>query len=110
MVTQKSWFCHATITDCNLSYAIFSRVVLERCELWGNRWVGTIIKGASFKGSDLSGGEFNSFDWALADFRGCDLRDSELGVLDARRVSLEGAKLNVEQVCNLARVLGIEVV
>ncbi|WP_339539638.1 Qnr family pentapeptide repeat protein [Pseudomonas sp. RA_15y_Pfl2_54] len=110
MITHKSWFCHATITDCNLSYAIFSRVILEKCDLWGNRWVGTNVKGASFNGSDLSGGEFNSFDWEHADFRGCDLSSSDLGVLDVRRVNLYGAKLEVEQICNLVRALGVEVV
>ncbi|KPA91718.1 putative low-complexity protein [Pseudomonas asplenii] len=110
MVTHKSWFCQAIITDCNLSYANFSKVVLEKCELWGNRWVGTNIKGASFKGSDLSGGEFNSFEWECADFRGCDLRSSDLGALDVRRVNLDGAKLEIDQICNLARVLGVEVV
>ncbi|KWS36844.1 MULTISPECIES: Qnr family pentapeptide repeat protein [Pseudomonas syringae group] len=110
MITNKTWFCHATITDCNLSYANFSKVILEKCELWGNRWVGANIKSASFNGSDLSSGEFNSFDWECADFRGCDLRNSDLGVLDVRRVNLDGAKLEAEQICNLARLLGVEVV
>ncbi|WP_449433187.1 Qnr family pentapeptide repeat protein [Pseudomonas putida] len=110
MITHKSWFCHATITDCNLSYANFSGAILEKCELWGNRWIGTTVKGASFSGSDLSSGEFNSFEWEYADFRGCDLRNSDLGLLDIRSVNLDAAKLDVEQICNLARALGVEVV
>ncbi|MER1720993.1 pentapeptide repeat-containing protein, partial [Proteus terrae] len=38
MITTRSWFCSAYITKTNLSYANFSRVILEKCELWENRW------------------------------------------------------------------------
>ncbi len=34
MITTRSWFCSAYITKTNLSYANFSRVILEKCELW----------------------------------------------------------------------------
>ncbi len=35
MITTRTWFCSAYITNTNLSYANFSKVVLEKCELWG---------------------------------------------------------------------------
>ncbi|MEQ5640195.1 pentapeptide repeat-containing protein, partial [Escherichia coli] len=31
MITTRSWFCSAYITKTNLSYANFSRVILEKC-------------------------------------------------------------------------------
>ena len=34
MITTRTWFCSAYITNTNLSYANFSKVVLEKCELW----------------------------------------------------------------------------
>lgn len=34
MITTRTWFCCAYITKSNLSYANFSKVVLEKCELW----------------------------------------------------------------------------
>ncbi len=49
-----------------------------------------MITGAVFRGSDLSCGEFSSFDWSLADFTGCDLTGGALGELDARRINLDG--------------------
>lgn len=110
MITTKSWFCSAFITKTNLSYANFSKVVLEKCELWENRWVGTHVLGASFSGSDLSGGEFNSFDWRSADFTHCDLTRSVTSELDLRTTDLEGVKLDSAQVCFLVERLGIQVV
>lgn len=61
-ITARTWFCSAYITKSNLSYANLSGVILEKCELWENRWTGANVNGASFVGSDLSGGEFNAFD------------------------------------------------
>ncbi|MGG6686556.1 UNVERIFIED_CONTAM: pentapeptide repeat-containing protein, partial [Salmonella enterica subsp. enterica serovar Weltevreden] len=49
MITTRSWFCSADITKTNRSDANFSRVRLEKCELWGNRWNGTVITGAGFR-------------------------------------------------------------
>lgn len=107
MITTRSWFCSAYITKTNLSYANFSRVVLEKCELWENRWNGAVIEGAVFRGSDLSCGEFSSFDWTLADFTGCDLTGASLGDLDARRTNLDGVKLDSEQAFQLVESLGV---
>ncbi len=67
MITSRTRFCSAYITKSNLSYANFAKVVLEKCELWENRWHGAQVLGASFSGSDLSGGEFSGFDWRAAD-------------------------------------------
>ncbi|CNH68173.1 Qnr family pentapeptide repeat protein [Yersinia pekkanenii] len=110
MITARSWFCSAYITNNNLSYANFSKVVLEKCELWENRWVGTHVLGATFSGSDLSGGEFSSFDWSSANFTHCDLTNSAVGELDIRRTDLEGAKLDTYQVSELMGRLGIIVI
>lgn len=95
MITTKSWFCSAFITKTNLSYANFSKAVLEKCELWENRWVGTNVLGASFSGSDLSGGEFSAFDWRSADFTHCDLTRSITSELDLRNTDLEGLNWTV---------------
>ncbi len=110
MITAKTWFCSAYITKSNLSYANFSKVVLEKCELWENRWVGTNVLGASFSGSDLSGGEFSSFDWRSANFTHCDLTQSVISELDIRTTDLEGVKLNSTQLAILAERLGIMLV
>ncbi|WP_413735117.1 Qnr family pentapeptide repeat protein [Sodalis sp. RH21] len=107
MITTRTWFCSAYITKSNLSYANFSKVILEKCELWENRWSGAHITGATFDGSDLSGGEFQAFDWRSASFRHCDLTGSELGELDIRSQDLDGVKLDSHQVEGLMSRLGI---
>ena len=110
MITTRTWFCSAYITNTNLSYANFSKVVLEKCELWENRWMGTQVLGATFSGSDLSGGEFSSFDWRAANFTHCDLTNSELGDLDVRGVDLQGVKLDSYQASLILERLGIAVI
>lgn len=110
MITPRTWFCSAYITKSNLSYANFSKVVLEKCELWENRWNSAQILGATFSGSDLSGGEFSSFDWRAANFTQCDLTNSELGELDLRSTDLQGAKLDSYQVFQMMERLGIAVI
>lgn len=109
-ITSKVWFCSAYITKSNLSYANFANVVLEKCELWENRWLGTQVMGAKFSGSDLSGGEFSAFDWRTLDITHCDLTRSSLGELDVRYVDLEGVKLDSNQAAALMERLGILVV
>ncbi|MTB67226.1 Qnr family pentapeptide repeat protein [Providencia sp. wls1943] len=110
LITAKTWFCSAYITKSNLSYANFSGVILEKCELWENRWHETTVIGSVFRNSDLSGGEFSSFNWSDADFTGCDLTNSQLGALDIRRVDFSGVKLNEDQIFHLIDSLGIIVV
>ncbi|VEA65255.1 secreted effector protein PipB [Serratia plymuthica] len=110
MITTRIGFCSAYITKTNLSYANFSKVVLEKCELWENRWNGAQILGATFSGSDLSGGEFSSFDWRAANFTHCDLTNSELGELDVRGVDLQGVKLDSYQVFQIMERLGIAII
>ncbi|HEN1171659.1 TPA: Qnr family pentapeptide repeat protein, partial [Klebsiella pneumoniae] len=110
MITTRTWFCSAYITNTNLSYANFSKVVLEKCELWENRWMGAQVLGATFSGSDLSGGEFSTFDWRAANFTHCDLTNSELGDLDIRRVDLQGVKLDNYQASLLMERLGIAII
>ncbi len=51
--------------------------------------------------------EFSSFDWSLADFTGCDLTGGALGELDARRINLDGVKLDGEQALQLVESLGV---
>ncbi|MEA9393113.1 Qnr family pentapeptide repeat protein [Acerihabitans sp. TG2] len=110
MITTRSWFCSAYITKSNLSYANFSKVILEKCELWENRWDGANVLGANFSGSDLSSGEFNSFDWHSANFTHCNLTNSSLGDLDIRNVDLDGVKLDSSQASILLERLGINVI
>ncbi|MBN8791785.1 MAG: Qnr family pentapeptide repeat protein [Stenotrophomonas nitritireducens] len=108
-ITARTWFCSAFIKQSNLSYADFSGVALEKCELSENRWVGANVAGANFSGSDMSGGDFSSLDWRSADFTHCDLTGSELGDLDLRAVDLEGASLDTLQVAQLMLRMGITV-
>lgn len=107
MISQRSYFCSAFIIKSNLSYSNFSKVVLEKCELWENRWSGANVLGASFIGSDLSGGEFNQFDWRAATFNHCNLTGAELGDMNIRQVDLEGVQLDSQQVVGLIDRLGI---
>lgn len=109
-ITTRTWFCSAFIKKSNLRYANFSRVTLEKCELWENRWDGANLSGASFAGSDLSAGQFEGIDWSSANFTDCDLTGSELGDLDLRVVNLRGARLDVQQVALLMQRIGITVV
>ncbi|PHM37663.1 Qnr family pentapeptide repeat protein [Xenorhabdus innexi] len=110
MMSPTVSFCSAYITKSNLSYANFSDVVLEKCELWENRWHGTQILGATFSGSDLSGGEFTAFDWCAANFTHCDLTNSVLGEIDIRRVDFQGVKLEVSQVSEIMEQFGIVII
>ncbi|PHM65842.1 pentapeptide repeat-containing protein [Xenorhabdus stockiae] len=110
IVSPTIRFCSAYITKSNLSYANLSDVVLEKCELWENRWHGTHILGATFSGSDLSGGEFTAFDWYAANFTHCDLTNSILGEIDIRRVDFQGVKLESSQVAEIMEQLGIVVI
>lgn len=109
-ITARTSFCSAFIKKSNLRYADFSRVTLEKCELWENCWEGANVSGASFAGSDLSGGQFEGIDWNSADFSDCNLVGSELGDLDIRTTRLRGATLDVEQVALLMQRIGISVV
>lgn len=106
-ITERVWFCSAFIIKSNLSYTNFSKAVLEKCELWENRWTASNVLGASFIGSDLSGGEFNEFDWRSANFTFCDLTGAELGNLNIRDTELDGVKLDMNQAGQLLMDLGI---
>lgn len=108
-ISPRLWLCSAFITKSNLSYADFSGVILEECELWENCWNGAITTGANFSGSDLSGGDFTNFNWRSADVTNCDLRRSILGELDIRRTNLEGVRIDYEQVAALMEYLGVTV-
>ncbi|MDE1496325.1 Qnr family pentapeptide repeat protein [Xenorhabdus bovienii] len=88
-VSANIQFCSAYITKSNLSYTNFADVILEKCELWENRWHETHILGARFSGSDLSGGEFISFDWNAADFTYCDLTNSILYAINLKMQELK---------------------
>ncbi|EDV0116665.1 Qnr family pentapeptide repeat protein [Salmonella enterica subsp. enterica serovar Bareilly] len=108
-MSPRLWLCSAYITKSNLSYADFSGVILEECELWENLWNETIVTGANFSGSDLSGGDFSCFSWRAADVTNCDLRRAVMGELDIRRTNLEGVKIDDEQASSLLAFLGITV-
>lgn len=110
IITQRSFFCSAYITKCNLSYCNFSDIILEKCLLTENRWQGALLTGANFSGSDLSGGEFDQVDWQSANFTHCDLTQSALPGLDIRRVDLEGVTLENWQLIQLADQLGLLII
>lgn len=110
MITQRTFFCHVYLTGNNFSYANFSGVVLEKCELWENRWTGANILGTNFNGSDLSGGEFSGIDWRTANFTHCDLTNCDLTGLNIRQVELDGVKIASWQQNQLLEQIGIIVV
>lgn len=108
-ITSRTWFSMAYIKESNLSYANFERAVLEKCELWGNRWNGANFSGASLKGSDLTDCELHEINWSEADFTYCDLRGSSISGLDLRRVNLEGVTIDSLQATHLLSELDITV-
>lgn len=110
MITARSWFCSAFLTKNNFSYANFSNVILEKCELWENRWTGTNMRGTNLSGSDLSGGEFTEFDWNDINVTHCDLTNSDLGELNLRTVDLDGVKIDSWQQGHLLEKLGVIVI
>ena len=110
MITTRSWFCSAFLTKNNFSYTNFSKVVLEKCELWENRWTGANLRGANLSGSDLSGGEFTEFSWNDVNVTHCDLTNSDLGELNLRTVDLDGAKIDDWQQSHLLEKLGVIVI
>jgi len=106
-VSRQVYFCSAFITDCNLSYANFSGVRIEKCDLFENRWNGANLQGTSLVGSDLSRSEFSEDAWEQFQMQGCDLTHIELNGLNVRRVKLDGVKICEWQQEQLMEVLGI---
>ena len=92
-VSNTVFFCIAYITGCNLAYTNFERALIEKCDLFENRWSGANLMGASFKGSDLSRGEFSKEQWGSFNIEESDLTHVDLEGLDVRRVSLYGVKI-----------------
>ncbi|MDE1482050.1 pentapeptide repeat-containing protein [Xenorhabdus bovienii] len=106
-ISNNKWFCAGKIQGCNLSDAVLQGIILEKCDLRENRWNNTDIRGAVFKGADLSGGEFSDIIWTDADFTYSDLRHSLLQGLDLRKVNLTGVKMDTYQISSLISQLGI---
>ncbi|MEH6452253.1 MAG: Qnr family pentapeptide repeat protein [Psychromonas sp.] len=106
-ISHTSYFCSAYITGCNLSYTNFEKQCIEKCDLFENRWTGANLQNASFKGSDLSRGEFSSDCWQQFDMQYCDLRNCELLGLDIRRINLNGVKILDWQQEQLLEPLGV---
>jgi fluoroquinolone resistance protein len=109
-ISHKAYFCSAFITGCNLIYANFERALLEKCELFENRWNGANLFGASFLGSDLSSGEFSSEQWGTFNMEQCDLTHVDLEGLNLRRVSMTGVKICDWQQAQLLEPFGLVVV
>ncbi|EGA69488.1 hypothetical protein VISI1226_09919 [Vibrio sinaloensis DSM 21326] len=92
-INHKSYFCSIFITGCNLTYSNFERALMEKCDLFENRWNGANLFGVSFLGADLSRGEFSSEQWQSANFEQADLTHVDLEGVDLRKTSLYGAKI-----------------
>ena len=106
-ISRQVYFCSAFITGCNLSYANFSRVRLEKCDLFENRWSGANLQGASLTGSDLSRSEFSKDAWEQFQMQNCNLAHTELDGLNIKRVKLDGVKICSWQQEQLLDSLGI---
>ena len=109
-ISHQSFFCSVYITGCNLSYTNFEKQCIEKCDLFENRWIGANLQNASFKGSDLSRGEFSEDSWTQFDLQFCDLTNIELYGLDPRRVNLNGVKICDWQQEQLLEPLGLVIV
>ncbi|MCG7489221.1 Qnr family pentapeptide repeat protein [Vibrio sp. Of14-4] len=92
-ISDKVYFCSAYITGCNLSYVNLERALLEKCDLYENRWTEANLDSASFLGSDLSRGEFSIDQWGSFNIEGADLTHVDLEGVDVCRVSLDGVKI-----------------
>lgn len=108
-INHQLYFCSAYITGCNLSYANFERLCIEKCDLFENKWNGANLQGASFKGSDLSRGSFSADAWAQFHFQESDLCHCDLEGLDPRRIDLTGVKICGWQQEQLLEPLGLVV-
>ncbi|MGF1698996.1 Qnr family pentapeptide repeat protein [Photobacterium makurazakiensis] len=106
-VSNRMYFCSAYITGCNLSYANFERLCIEKCDLFENKWIGTNLQGASLKGSDLSRGEFSADCWGQFRMQDCNLSNAELTGLDPRKVDISGVKICAWQQEQLLEQLGV---
>ena len=71
--------------------------------------MGTRIGWATFSGSDLSGGEFSTFDWRAANFTHCDLT-TRSWVTRYSGVDLQGVKLDNYRASLLMERLGIAII
>lgn len=106
-ISHQSYFCSVYITGCNLSYTNFEKQCIEKCDLFENRWIGANLQNASFKGSDLSRGEFSADSWEQFDMQHCDLSCCELFGLDPRRINLNGVRICEWQQEQLLAPLGV---
>ncbi len=106
-ITQKSYFCSATIIESNLSYANLDGLLLEQCTLTDNRWIGANLNGVSMRGANLSGGEFSQDQWGTFDLQGANLTRIDLNGLDPRTVALKGVIISGWQQSQLLEPLGI---
>ncbi|NRD75828.1 Qnr family pentapeptide repeat protein [Shewanella sp. VB17] len=109
-ITHKTFFCSAFITACNLAYTNLEDALLEKCELFDNRWNGANLLGCSMKGSDLSGGQFSPSQWGTFELEACNLSRIELEGLDPRNVKLEGVMINQWQQEQLLAPFGLIVI
>ena len=106
-VSNRMYFCSASISACNLSYANFERQCIEKCDLSENKWLGTNLQGASLKGSDLSRGIFSPDCWKQIYIQDCNLSHAEMNGLDPRKVDLSGVKICSWQQEELLEQLGL---
>jgi fluoroquinolone resistance protein len=106
-VSHTMYFCSVFITGCNLSYANFERQIIEKCDLFENRWIGANLQGASLKGSDLSRGVFSPDCWDQCRLQGADLCHVDLEGLDPRCIDLTGVKICDWQQAQLLEPLGL---
>lgn len=109
-ITHNTFFCSAYITRCNLSYADLGDIKLEECELFENRWNGANLVGASFRGSDLTNGEFSQDAWGQFDISGANLSHVDLTGLDIRRVDMANVMICDWQQSQLLENIGVVVV
>jgi Uncharacterized low-complexity proteins len=109
-ISDTVYFCSAYMTGCNLSYTNFERALLEKCDLYENRWNGANLFSANLSGSDLSRGEFTKDQWGSFKVEGADLTYVDLEELDIRRVPLNGVKICSWQQDQLLSQFGLIVV
>ncbi|GAA4651074.1 hypothetical protein GCM10023116_33570 [Kistimonas scapharcae] len=107
MLSRKTAIALATITNTNLAYSDFEGVVLDKCELPNNRWIGVNFTNANLEGANLCGGTMSFEHCHGLSLASADLRNTELHGLDLRQVNLQGVKILEWQQQSLLESLGL---
>lgn len=114
---QGSKFCNATwknsnIKDSKFDYANFTQAFWENAVIEDTSFVSAFISEAKFKKLVLERNKFDSTDFFKTSLKGIDFTTCELqGILMSEDLrEIKGAKLNLFQAAEIARLIGVVIV